>query len=110
MELAQYALEFNRQFAATWNTLGVAYYRQGRFDKALEALHESIRLGGGSDPYDWLFVAMCHWRLGDETQAKEWLEKSDRWLSVHPDADEELRWFREEAGELMELAPSPSGA
>jgi eukaryotic-like serine/threonine-protein kinase len=65
----------------TLNTIGAAYFRAGRFEDALTALHEGMRLhGGGGTIWDWLFLAMIHHRLGHVSESKAFLGKSARRL------------------------------
>lgn len=75
VELARRSLDSHRQNGMAWNTLGVAYFRGNAWDKALEALEESIRLRGG-DSFDWFFIAMVHHRRGKPAEARRWLDKS----------------------------------
>jgi tetratricopeptide (TPR) repeat protein len=64
------------------NTLGAALYRAGRFEEAIRRLEEGIRLrSGGTDPEDWVFLAMAHHRLGHRDEARRWL---DRFRSHRP--------------------------
>jgi len=88
------------------NTLGVALFRAGDFMEALETLHRSdaanVRAPGGPQPSDWAFIAMSHWKLGDQAQAHAALAilrdlaATDRWKD-----DEETIRFLEEARTLI---------
>ena len=61
------------------NQLGVALYRAGRFEKAVERLTEATELS--PDPYrsdmlhTWFYLAMAHHRLGHADLARRWLDK-----------------------------------
>jgi WD40 repeat protein len=58
-------------------TLGVILYRAGRLPEAVRALEDAMRLhGGGGNASHWLFLSMCHRRLGHPHQADIWLEKA----------------------------------
>ena len=60
--------------AAVLNTLGAVLFRAGRFEEAIRALEEGIRLRkGGSIPEDWPFLAMAHYRLGHREEARRWI-------------------------------------
>jgi tetratricopeptide (TPR) repeat protein len=55
------------------NTLGVAFYRQGDWTKALETLEQSEKRNttkDGSLPADLAFLAMAHQQLGHKEQAR----------------------------------------
>jgi hypothetical protein len=62
------------------NTLGVACYRAKQDAKAIDALHASMRLRDGGDPYDWLFLAMAEHRRGNRPAAREFLARSSAWI------------------------------
>jgi WD40 repeat protein/tetratricopeptide (TPR) repeat protein len=62
--------------AAYLNTLGAALYRAGRHDEAIRRLEEGIQLRGGkSEPQDWVFLALAHFRLGHRDEARRWLNQ-----------------------------------
>ena len=50
--------------AALWMALGVGRGRSKKWQEALDALDESIQLGGGNSRLDF-FLAMAHWQLGE---------------------------------------------
>jgi tetratricopeptide (TPR) repeat protein len=87
--------------AEVWNTLGVAHYRNGDWKSAIEALTHSTELGKGGHSFDFFFLAMAHWHLGDKEQARQWYEKATEWMKKYRPIDEELRRFREEAAQLL---------
>jgi WD40 repeat protein len=55
-------------------TLGVAYYRVGNYEKALDVLSRSDKINGlkdnGSRPTDLAFLAMAHQQLGHSREAE----------------------------------------
>ena len=58
------------------NTLGAALYRAGRFEEAVRQLDRSVEAhGAGGTPFDALFLAMAHHRLGRVEQARDWLRR-----------------------------------
>ena len=92
------------------NTLGAALYRAGRFQKAISRLEEGIRKQGGeSVPQDWVFLAMAHHQLGNNAEARRWLDR----LRAHranenPDAfwnELEIRFLRREAESVVLYDP-----
>jgi hypothetical protein len=68
-----------------WSThvLGLALYRAGRSDGAIELL--AARTDGTKDaPWDvlnWLVLAMAHHRLGRDEAVRHWLDRADQWVS-----------------------------
>jgi tetratricopeptide (TPR) repeat protein len=100
------------RLGAYWRTLGVAHYRAGRPDEALEALHKSLACAdvgdrGGDIKYvceDCFFLAMANWRLKRTDEARRWYDRAAEWMSKNAAADEYLCRFRAEAEELLELA------
>jgi tetratricopeptide (TPR) repeat protein/serine/threonine protein kinase len=110
IELADKAVKLAPQFAACWNTLGVARYRAGDWNDAVDALTKSVELTKGGDATDWFFLAMAHAKLGNSVEARnaydraiDWLEKNKEALAKDKSYTEELRRFREEAEEVPEL-------
>ncbi len=63
--------------ANTWNTLGTALFRAGRYREAVEALTESMRLTDGGDCIEWLIVAMCLEELGLHDDARAWFRRGE---------------------------------
>src|SRR5262245_29766839 len=61
----------------------------------------AVEVRSGGDGFDWFFVAMAHWELGDKAQAREWHEKAVRWMEQTKSSDAELRRFRDEAASLI---------
>src|SRR5262249_11049115 len=100
---AQEAVELDPQDGNHRNTLGVALYRAERWKEAVAALEKSMELRNGGDSLDWFFVAMAHWRLGEKEQAREWYDRAVEWMDKNQPKNEELRRFRAEAAELLEL-------
>jgi uncharacterized protein HemY len=79
----------------------VAHYRAGTWQVALAALEKAMELRQGGDSYDWLFLAMCHEKLGDKEKARQWYDRATRWMDKNKATDEELRHFREEAAQVL---------
>jgi tetratricopeptide (TPR) repeat protein len=99
--LAKKAIEVNPKEGTFWNTLGAAHYRAGAWKAALAALGQSMALRKGGDSFDWFFLAMAHWQLGEKEKARTWFERAVQWMDKHQPMDEELRRFRGEATELL---------
>ena len=87
-----------------WNTLGVAHYRAGNWQAAINALEKSMELRKGGDATDWFFLAMAHWQLGHKDEARTWYDKAVEWMEKNEPKNEELLRFRAEAAELLGIA------
>ncbi|MGE5195517.1 MAG: tetratricopeptide repeat protein, partial [Deltaproteobacteria bacterium] len=110
VELARRAVDLIPQQGGFWNTLGVARFRVGAHQAALDALQKSIDLRRGGDACDYLFVSMSHWRLDHKDQARNWYEKGVQWIEKngelmdkHEQYAEELKRFRVEAQEMLKI-------
>jgi Tfp pilus assembly protein PilF len=100
VELAKQAVAKTKS-ANCSNTLGVAYYRAGDWRAAIAALEESMRQGQGGNGFDWLFLAMAQWQLGQRDQARHWYDRAAQWMEINRSQDVELRRFRDEAAALL---------
>ena len=86
-----------------FETLGAAYSRAGDFKAAVSAFKKSMALRNGGDSSVWFFLAMAEWQLGNRDAARVWYEKAVGWMEQNNPNDAELRRFRAEARELLEL-------
>jgi tetratricopeptide (TPR) repeat protein len=75
VELARRALKTSSNVNWVWNTLGLAEYRAGHMDEAIEALNRAVQSDGDTDPTNFFFLAMAHWRRGDKDEAQRFLQK-----------------------------------
>jgi serine/threonine-protein kinase len=89
------------------NTLGVAHYRNGDNKAAVAELERAMSLRAGGDSYDWFFLAMAHWRLGNRAEARTWFERAVEWMESHKPHDDELRRFRAEGAAMLAEAGKP---
>jgi tetratricopeptide (TPR) repeat protein len=104
VELAEKAVELAPEVWDYWNTLGAARYRAGSWKAAIAALEQSMALGGGGNSIDWFFLAMARWQMGEREEARQWYDRAVRWMGENPsDFDDELRHFRAEAEELLQI-------
>ena len=63
------------------NTLGVAYYRAGRYRDAIDLLRSNVEAEEDrSLVYDLCFIAMSHQKLGEAPRAREYLSLAQRWM------------------------------
>lgn len=86
-----------------WNTLAVARYRNEDWTGALDSLQKSMELRSGGDSFDWFFLAMTHWQLGQKDEAGTWYDKAVVWMEKNKSDDEQLQRFRAEAAALLGL-------
>jgi tetratricopeptide (TPR) repeat protein len=103
VRLAKRALELDPNWGVGWNTLGEAHYRAGDWKAAIKALGKSMELRKGGDSNDWFFLTMAKWRLDEKEEARKWYGKAVEWMDRNQPKNEELRRFRVEAAELLEL-------
>jgi eukaryotic-like serine/threonine-protein kinase len=92
------------------NTLGVAIYRNGRFQEALDWLTRSDQINSvlfkGGHPADVAFLAMTQFKLGDHEKARVLLMDLRRLLKLPRwSNDAEAQGFLREAQELIEGKP-----
>jgi WD40 repeat protein/Flp pilus assembly protein TadD len=93
------------------NTLGIAYYRLGRYRDAVAQLQKSLAGGAGeADAADLYFLAMCYQQLGDCDQARDCWLRAQAWHDAKtqrlaPEEAEELRVFRAETKETLATMP-----
>jgi serine/threonine protein kinase/tetratricopeptide (TPR) repeat protein len=92
-----------------WQTLGVALYRSGS-SEAAAVLTKAIELHKGEDARDWLFLAIAQKKLGKPDEARRSYDRAVRWieankaaLEMDPPRANELRCFRAEAEEVLQL-------
>ncbi|HEV3445114.1 MAG TPA: tetratricopeptide repeat protein [Gemmataceae bacterium] len=103
VELAKRIVNRAPKAGAAWNTLGVALCRAGDWQAALQALNKSMELSRGGTAFDWFFLAMTQWHLGEKEKAHQQFAKAVQWMDKNQPNNEELRRFRTEAAELLGL-------
>jgi tetratricopeptide (TPR) repeat protein len=102
VDLAKKAVELAPNAGGYWNTLGVAQYRAGEWQTAIESLSKSMELlAGRIESYNSFFLAMAHWQLGDKSKARSWYARAVEWMEKNQAADEECFRFRAEAAALL---------
>jgi tetratricopeptide (TPR) repeat protein len=84
-----------------WHTLGIAEYRAGNYRQAIEALNRSQSLEGRMDGYNFFWLAMAHWQLGEEATGREWLNRAILWGDRDSWNKQQLLNYRREAEDLM---------
>jgi tetratricopeptide (TPR) repeat protein len=104
VEHAKKAVELAPGNGGMWNTLGVAQYRNGAWKAAVEASMKSVQFRKGGDSFDFFFLAMAHWQLGEKDKARAWYDRAVAWMDKNGPQDQELKRFRAEAAALLDLA------
>jgi tetratricopeptide (TPR) repeat protein len=103
LELAREAVRLDADSIGNWNTLGAAQYRAGGYKDAIAALERSMAERQGGNSFDWFFVAMANWQLGNKDEARKWYERAVDWMEKNQAKNEELLRFRAEAKELIKV-------
>jgi tetratricopeptide (TPR) repeat protein len=112
LKLAEEACRLDPENGNLINTLGVAQYRVGRYETALETLQHSERLNaspaGGSHPADLAFLTMAHYKLGHKDESRAELERLRQALQ-RPQwpAMTEARALLHETEELLQVPVTP---
>jgi hypothetical protein len=106
VHLAEKAVRLEPQSALYGNTLGVAYYRAGRYREAVAALRPDVEeQADWALAYDLYFLAMSHHRLGETARARDYYDWAVRWVSMQrdlkPETLEEWAALRAEAEEAL---------
>jgi tetratricopeptide (TPR) repeat protein len=136
VSLAKKAVELAPKEGILWNTLGAASYRARNWKAAVAALEKSMELRQagdsvvgldgffqvkgrtgqdqdadhrpGGDSYDWFFLAMAHWQLGEKDKARKWFDQAVQWMNKNAPQNEELRRLRAEAAALLGIEAQPA--
>jgi WD40 repeat protein len=104
---AEAACRLDPDNAIYLNTLGVAYYRAGEYEKALDTLEQSAKLRKEPIAADLAFLAMAQHHLGQKKQAQETLArlrevlKQPRWAN-----NAEVQGFLREAEAVLKTTPA----
>jgi tetratricopeptide (TPR) repeat protein/tRNA A-37 threonylcarbamoyl transferase component Bud32 len=95
------AIELNPKYVEAHSNLGAVHYRAGHGKDAVAALEESMKLRKGGSPYEWYFLAMAHWKLGDKKKAVAWYDRAVQRMAKNPHPNEILRGLHAEATALL---------
>ena len=110
LEAARKAVEVAPQSSLAWEVLGWARYRAGDWKASIEALEKSCALQHdptGGNAFQWFFLAMARWQLGEKDTAREWYDKAVKWAdaSEKEKGNTDLFRFRAEAEKLITKEP-----
>jgi len=101
VELAQKAIELDPKHTDFFNTLGVAHYRAGHWQDAIQWLDKSAQATQGRNAFDWFFLAMAHQQLGQHDEARVDYDQAVERMDKTAPHDPELLRFRAEAQKLL---------
>ena len=110
---AVYIAKAAQKLAPHWyveSTLGLAYYRAGRFEEAIRVLRLSRKkYGSKCFASDSFLLAMAYSALDDKETAERWFEAAECWICTFGADGDDLLFRREAAGALhRELDPFES--
>ncbi len=103
VELARKAAAANPTSQAFADTLSIAAYRAGDWKTALEA-RDTCCGARGENSYDALWLAMIHFQLKNETDARQWYDKAVRQIEQEPSLERmkpSIEALRREAEEML---------
>jgi serine/threonine protein kinase/Flp pilus assembly protein TadD len=107
--LAQKAVADSPENPEFLNTLGMAQYRHDQWQAAVATLNKTKefrrKLGQKSEPGDWFFLAMAHWRLGDKKAARDCYDRAMELLNRYEYPPSEASRWRAEAAALLAIGP-----
>jgi uncharacterized protein (TIGR03067 family) len=107
-EAALLAERAGKSVRAPWHqyALGLAHYRAGQFERAIQCLHQADQWRGR--PINWLIMAMAHHRLGRVSEARGWLDWACEkpFPFVHPHESVAYQLLRREAEALIPADPN----
>lgn len=92
------------------HVLGMAYYRAGDWDAAIEALGRANALEHDEGfAFNGFFVAMAEHRKGDHEQARSWYDRSVAWMAENKPKDRDASRYRDEAAALLGMKTKQAG-
>jgi serine/threonine protein kinase/tetratricopeptide (TPR) repeat protein len=79
------------------HVLGLAYYRAGDYDKAVESFSKGLDLAPlrGHHVMNWLGLALAEHKRGRAREARQWLERATTWMETM------TRGLPDERGQVM---------
>jgi tetratricopeptide (TPR) repeat protein len=101
VRLAREAVAAQPKNGQPWTALGAAQYRNGDWADAVKSLNESVRLQQGENGATGFFLAMSHWRQGDQKAARGAFQKAVAWMQKNDPDSAEFQRLRTEAAALL---------
>jgi tetratricopeptide (TPR) repeat protein/serine/threonine protein kinase len=106
VKLARKAVQLAPTDSGSWQVLGWALCSTGAWKDSADAFRKSIALQQdpkGGDSGQWFGLAIAHWKLGAKDEARKWYEQAVKWMDKNAKDNDELRRFRREAEEVLEI-------
>jgi len=75
LRLSRQLLDAEPESADNWNGMGLAQYRSGNWQQAIDAFNKSIELSDGGSSFDFYPLATAHWQLGHKDEARKWYQR-----------------------------------
>jgi serine/threonine protein kinase/tetratricopeptide (TPR) repeat protein len=114
VQAARQATKATPSDAIILNTLGVAQYRAGQWEDAIQSLVKAEELAPDKTfAFNGFFLAMAHWQLDHKDEAHKWYDRSVEWMEKNQPKNEELARFRAEAEKVLGITqpdPAPKDA
>jgi serine/threonine protein kinase/Tfp pilus assembly protein PilF len=100
-ELARRAVAIDATASRHWSTLALALYRGEDWQGSVKAVLKAMELTDAGDVRNWLVLAMCQWRLGQQHRARPLLVHALRRISGGAEAPEYVAELCAEAKALI---------
>jgi hypothetical protein len=106
--LALRAVQLEANVGFFWDTLGIAYYRTADYTAAIAAFEKGTNVPTRGTSRNGYFLAMSHWRNGNERQAQDCFAKAEQSAPPHTLVGKKLARYRTEAATLLCLPGQPN--
>ena len=83
------------------HTTGVMFYEAELWKMAIGRFTKSAELRRDGQAFDWYYLAMAHWKMDEQEEARRWFEKAEQWMEQHMKDDKELGKLRSQAAEVL---------
>jgi len=101
VELASEAVTRQPTNPTCWETLGIARYRAGQWQAAVDALQKWNQLQPPGDGTASFFLAMALWQSGNQVEARKRYDHAAQWADRSPSQNDDVRRVRTETEELI---------
>jgi eukaryotic-like serine/threonine-protein kinase len=93
-----------------WKILGWTHYATSDWKASIDAMETSIKESRRrADPGHWFYLAMAHWKLGQNDKARQWYDTAVDWMQKSKRKNEEFTRLRSEAEKLMGIPTTSEG-
>ena len=101
---AQRAIELDPKNSLHRSNLGVALYRDGQWQAAVDALEQAHMMRKGGDLEHRCFLAMACWQLNERKKALACYQEAIAYLRSKKSGNQQLRRFCDEAKQVLEIS------